>query len=84
MTSPRAVLPVRALGLLAAAALGATVLAAPASAVPGSSWNRSSAPLVGVLDPGLPVVGAALEQVVVSGRRGAAAAADAVRRVGGT
>jgi serine protease AprX len=60
-----------------AAALFATQLTA-AAAAPGSAWTS-----VGHLDPGLTTVGESLQEVLVTARGGVAAAADAVRGLGG-
>ena len=65
------------LALAVASALFATQLTA-ATASPGSSWTS-----VAHLDPGLSTVGDALQDVIVSARGGVAAAADAVRSLGG-
>ena len=65
--------------VVAAAALLAAPLSALAAPAEGSAWKSTA-----VLDPGLTTVGDALQQVIVSAAAGAAAAADAVRRVGGT
>ena len=46
----------------------------------GSAWKSVG----GVVDPGLTTVGNALQEVIVTARDGAGAAADAVRRLGGT
>ena len=59
------------------AALGGPALAGTAER--GSAWKS-----VGVLDPGLTTIGNALQEVIVSASSGASAAADAVRRLGGT
>ncbi len=65
--------------LLAVAALFATQLSATAaSSARGSAWTSAA------LDPGLSVVGDALQDVIVTARGGVDAAADAVRRIGGT
>ncbi|TBR16211.1 MAG: hypothetical protein EPO57_10200, partial [Chitinophagaceae bacterium] len=65
--------------LLAVAALFATQLSATAAtSARGSAWTSAA------LDPGLSVVGDALQDVIVTARGGVDAAADAVRRIGGT
>ena len=61
------------------ALLGTQMSAAAAPAARGSAWGFSAA-----LDPGLPTVGDSLQKVIVTARGGAAAAAEAVRRIGGT
>ena len=65
------------LSLAVAGALFATQLTAAAGA-PGSAWTSQAH-----LDPGLPVLGEALQDVIVTARGGVEAAADAVRRIGG-
>ena len=64
--------------LLAVAALVATQLSATAATARGSAWTAAA------LDPGLSVVGDALQEVIVTAQGGVDAAADAVRRIGGT
>jgi serine protease AprX len=73
------------------AALAVTASASASAAADGSAWTRSAQALQGSawtagahLDPGLHTLGSAAQQVIVSGREGVAAAADAVRRLGGT
>src|SRR5687768_4119587 len=62
--------------LLAVAALFATQLSATAAtSARGSAWTSAA------LDPGLSLVGDALQDVIVTARGGAEAAADAVRRI---
>ncbi len=64
--------------LVLLAGLFATQLSASASTARGSAWTSTA------LDPGLTTVGEAMQDVIVSARDGVAAAADAVRRAGGT
>ena len=80
-TLPVAATPGRrgSVALLAVAALFATQLSATAAtSARGSAWTSAA------LDPGLSVVGDALQDVIVTARGGVDAAADAVRRIGGT
>ena len=77
--------------LVGLALAGAMVITSTASAAAtnGSAWTRSILPgsawTSGAhLDPGLSTLGSAAQQVIVSGRNGVEAAADAVRRLGGT
>ncbi|HWH31196.1 MAG TPA: S8 family serine peptidase, partial [Egibacteraceae bacterium] len=68
-----------AIALLAVAGLFATQLsAAAAPSARGSAWTSAA------LDPGLSVVGEALQDVIVTAAGGVEAAADAVRSIGGT
>ena len=80
-----------AVGIAVAAAFAVSASASAGAAVDGSAWTRSASALRGSawtagahLDPGLRTLGTAAQHVVVSGRHGAAATADAVRRLGGT
>src|SRR5689334_1830300 len=80
-----------AVGIAVAAAFAVSASASAGAAVDGSAWTRSAQALRGSawtagahLDPGLHTLGTAAQHVIVSGRSGAAAAADAVRRLGGT
>src|SRR4051812_6547580 len=93
-TVPRAVPAPRkvvAVGIAVAAAFAVSASASAGAAVDGSAWTRTAHAVRGSawtagahLDPGLRTVGATAQHVIVSGRQGAAAAADAVRRLGGT
>jgi serine protease AprX len=80
----RRLLPAAA-ALLALLCTQATALGAAASGdvVRGSSWGAVSSGL-SALDPGLPTVGDGVQKVIVTARGGVSAAADAVRRFGGT
>ena len=78
-------------GIALAAALAVSVGGSAGAAAEGSAWTRSAQALQGSawtaganLDPGLHTLGNAAQNVIVSGRHGVAAAADAVRRLGGT
>jgi len=83
---------VMAVGIAVAAAFAVSAgSSAGAAAADGSAWTRSAQALRGSawtagahLDPGLRTLGSTAQHVIVSGRSGAAAAADAVRRLGGT
>src|SRR5687768_7930716 len=92
-TTARAPRPAAVIGVALAAALSFSTLGAGASAasVDGSAWTRVASAVQGSawtagehLDPALHTVGTAAQQVIVSGRHGVEAAADAVRRLGGT
>jgi serine protease AprX len=84
LRSDRRLLPalavVSALVCTQAAALSS---ASAGDAARGSSWGAVSDGLA-ALDPGLPTVGDGLQKVVVTARGGVTAAADAVRRLGGS
>src|SRR6476620_9482615 len=80
-----------AVGIAVAAAFAVSASASAGAAVDGSAWTRSAQALRGSawtagahLDPGLRTLGNTAQHVIVSGRHGAAATADAVRRLGGT
>src|SRR3954470_6172553 len=80
-----------AAGIAAAAAFAVVASAAPGAAADGSAWTRSAQAVRGRawtagahLDPGLRTLGTPAQHVIVPGRTGAAAAAAAVRRLGGT
>jgi hypothetical protein len=66
------------IALVLLSALLATQLSATAATARGSAWTSAA------LDPGLSTVGEALQDVIVSAAGGVAAAADAVRSIGGT
>ncbi len=72
-----------ALRTAAAACAAAMVASLAGPALAGTAERGSAWKSVGVLDPGLTLVGGALQEVIVSASSGASAAADAVRRLGG-
>src|SRR4051812_38177831 len=85
--APRKVVAVGTVIAAVAAAFAVSASASAGAAVDGSAWTRTAHTLRGSawtagahLDPGLRTVGNAAQHVIVSGRQGAAATADAGRR----